>query len=264
MSEGVVPTILVERTVFWCANRVFPLITSLEVGTLDDTTAREAEYTRVKVFEVFYQVGTQAIPVVGREHRNMIEVYALVAFEEDAHIALLQGLLGCELNAILLPLVVGDGDRLALHRIVVFIHELNSNLSLLAIEEMQTTIDAEIIFHALFQSHAEEATVFESGRFFAMTRWFENNIVRVAVESRLYAAYRNIAPHVPAHEAVREFERAVFYHLCIKSAIGSEVDVFEEYAIHGRLYRRSWLGGDVELALCRCRRCQQGRECHRR
>ena len=89
MSEGVVPTILVERTVFRCANRVFPLITSLEVGTLDDTTAREAEYTRVKVFEVFYQVGTQAIPVVGREHRNMIEVYALVAFKEDTHIALL-------------------------------------------------------------------------------------------------------------------------------------------------------------------------------
>ena len=136
MSEGVVPTILVERTVFRCANRVFPLITSLEVGTLDDTTAREAEYTRVKVFEIFYQVGTQAIPVVGREHRNMIEVYALVAFEEDAHIALLQGLLGCELYAILLPFIVGNGDRFALHRIVVLIHELNSNLCLLAIEEM--------------------------------------------------------------------------------------------------------------------------------
>ena len=122
MSEGIVPTILVERTVFRCANRVFPLITSLEVGALDDTTTRETEDTWVKVFEVFYQVGTQAIPVVGREHRNMIEVYALIAFEEDAHIALLQGLLGCELYAIFLPLVVGDGDRLALHRIVVFIH----------------------------------------------------------------------------------------------------------------------------------------------
>ena len=48
--EGVLPAILVERTILYRANGILPLIARLQVGTFNDATTGKAEYTRMKVF----------------------------------------------------------------------------------------------------------------------------------------------------------------------------------------------------------------------
>ena len=89
MAEGVVPAVLVERTVLYGAYAVLPLIAALEVGTLNDTAAGEAEYARVHVEECLSKILTHAVlaafPRVGGEEGDVLDIGSgLVAHEEDA------------------------------------------------------------------------------------------------------------------------------------------------------------------------------------
>ena len=92
MWEGVVPTVLVEWAVLGIANTVLPLIACFEVGAFNDTSSRETEDARIKIFEVFYEVGTKSMPVVGREKTDVVEVNTFVRHKEDAHKTFLNSL----------------------------------------------------------------------------------------------------------------------------------------------------------------------------
>ena len=71
VAEGVVPAVLVQRTVLDRSHAVLPLVAGLQLGTFHDTTARETEYTGVHVKErlgeVLAHTVLTAFPCVGRE-----------------------------------------------------------------------------------------------------------------------------------------------------------------------------------------------------
>ena len=71
MTEGVVPAVLVQRTVLYWSYAVLPLIARLEVSTLDDTATGETEHTGMHVVECLSQIAAHAIlttlPGVGGE-----------------------------------------------------------------------------------------------------------------------------------------------------------------------------------------------------
>ena len=113
MWEGISPAVLVQRTVLRSTHRVLPLITGIEVGSLYDTSARETEDAWLQVGEILYEIGTETIPVVFWEERDVVEIYALGTFLQIyAHQTLGIGLRRCQCSCKLLPLVVGDVDDL--------------------------------------------------------------------------------------------------------------------------------------------------------
>ncbi len=113
MWEGISPAVLVQRTVLRSTHRVLPLITGIEVGSLYDTSARETEDAWLQVGKILYEVGTETIPVVLWEERDVVEVYALRTFLQIyTHQTLGIGLRRSKGSGKLLPLIIGDVDDL--------------------------------------------------------------------------------------------------------------------------------------------------------
>ena len=71
VGECIVPAVLVERTVLYWANSVLPLVASLKIGTLYNTSARETEHTWMHIekslCQVFAHAVLAALPSIGRE-----------------------------------------------------------------------------------------------------------------------------------------------------------------------------------------------------
>ena len=251
MRESIVPAILVERAVLSRSHTVLPLIASCQISAFYDTSTGETEDAWVKIFQVFHQVGTQSMPVILREEADMIEVYAVGTLQEDAHQTLLDSLVGGERHRFLRPLVVGDSDLLLVDRVILVVDKLYTNLSFLALQVVETGKDREIIVHTLLQSHAEEAAVLQSCELLVVTGALQYHVVGIAVKGRFHVADADIAEGVPAHQPLRKFKTAVFDHLGIESAVGAEVDIFEEDTVHRRLDGRTRLGVDGQLSLSR-------------
>ena len=77
----------------------------------------------------------------------------------------------------------------------------------------------------------------------------------IAVEGTVVANF-DIACRIPSHPWILKFERAVLDHFGIEAAIGSEVDVLEEDAVHRGLDHCTRLGRlDVERM---CNLCCDG------
>ena len=106
MWERIIPSVLVQRTVFCRANCVFPLITCSQISAFNDTTAGETEYARMQVGKVFYEVGTHTLPAVCREKTHMVDVNTLAAFKENAEQSLFNGLVRSERCRVFLPLLL--------------------------------------------------------------------------------------------------------------------------------------------------------------
>ena len=66
-------------------------------------------------------------------------------------------------------------------------------------------------------------------------------IMRIAIKGGLFVLHLHITKDIPAHQSVGKLKRTVFYHLGIQSAVGSEVDIFKENAVHRRLNSSSRL-----------------------
>jgi len=231
MGEGVVPAVLVEGAVLHLTDAVFPLVAGCQVGAFDDAAAGEAEHAGMEVLEVFHQVGTQTVPVVGGEEADMVEVDALLRLEVDAHEALGIGRGRLDGGCILLPLAALDGYALLGQHLVVGAYELDADLGVAGC----AGIDGEVVVHAFLQANAEEAVVLKAGELVAMAGIGKCHIVRVAVEGGVGVVEGHLAEGVPAHQSLRELERAVLDELGIEASVGSEVDVLEEDAIHGGL-----------------------------
>jgi len=59
-------------------------------------------------------------------------------------------------------------------------------------------------------------------------------IMGVAIE-RSVVHELEASGRLPALQMIRKFERAVLYQLRIETAVGGEIDIFDEDAVHGRL-----------------------------
>jgi hypothetical protein len=107
--------------------------------------------------------------------------------------------------------------------------------------------DAEAVVRPLLEADTEEAFVVETGVLLIVPRVGEPDIVRVTLK-RTVLPNLHAAESLPALQRIREFERAVLDQLRIQASVRSEVDVFEEDAVHRRLNRRARLGKvDVEF-----------------
>ena len=62
--EGVLPAVMVQRTVLNGADTVLPLVALVQRATLYDATAGEAEHARVQVFQGLCQVASHAVLAV--------------------------------------------------------------------------------------------------------------------------------------------------------------------------------------------------------
>ena len=120
MWEGISPAVLVQRTVLRSTHRVLPLVTGIEVGSLYDTSARETEDAWLQVSQILYEIGTETIPVVLREERDMVEVYALrTLLQIYSHQTLGISLRRSKGSSKLLPFIIGDIDDLLGNHIIL-------------------------------------------------------------------------------------------------------------------------------------------------
>ena len=89
MTEGIVPTVLIQRTVLYRSYAVLPLIACFQVCSLYDTAAGEAEYTGMHIKQSLCQVFAHTVlttfPRVGGEEGDMLYVSrCLITSQEDA------------------------------------------------------------------------------------------------------------------------------------------------------------------------------------
>ena len=114
-----------------------------------------------------------------------------------------------------------------------------------------------MIVHALSQSDAEESVVVQACAFLLVASIAQGDIMRITGKGRGAVAQSHVAEHVPTHEWLRKLERAVLHQFGIESAIGSEVDVFEENAPHRGLnlcteFLRVHFKPMLRLSVCEC------------
>jgi hypothetical protein len=60
MAESIVPTILVQGTVLYRAERVLPVVAGVKVGTLNNTATGETEATGLHISQCLHEVLAQA------------------------------------------------------------------------------------------------------------------------------------------------------------------------------------------------------------
>ena len=101
---------------------------------------------------------------------------------------------------------------------------------------------AEAVGVAFLEADAEESFVVKSGPFMGMSGIDEAHVVRIAVEG---AVVPDLDPSesLPTLQGILgELEGAVLDEFGIQAAVGSEIDVLKEDAVHGRLDRGSRFG----------------------
>jgi len=264
VAEGVVPAVLVQRTVLNGAYAVLPLVAGLEVCTLYDAASGESEHARVHVGECLSQVAAHAVlttlPGVGGEEGDMLHVSrGLVACEEDAEGTLRLRLRRRERGGVLLPLLAADlyvdsGKALVFtHRGIVNETHLEGALAAFG----ATGPEGEAVGLVLHDGNTEEAFVLKARELVAVAGVFQTHIVGIALEGSV-VFHLEVTEGAPAHEALGELERAVLHHLGIEAAVGSVVDILEEDTVHRGLYGcPKFLGVHVH-DVCLCRRREAG------
>ena len=236
------PTVLVQRTVLHRSHRILPVIASRQVGTLHDTTTREAEDARLQVGQRLSQIFAQAIltslPSIYREERHMLQIHCLTPLEEHPHRSFLYGYRRFYHHLIFLPFLRINRHPLGCKRlsfsIGIGVAQLYPDLHRLIVLR-QSGPHREAIVLTLFQSHTEGTTVLHHGKLVLVTRISHSHIVRVALK-RTVIAYLHIAHRLPSIQLLRKLKRAVQYQFGIQATIGSKVDILEKQAVHRILY----------------------------
>ena len=229
VGEGVVPAVLVQRSVLSRSHRVFPLIARRQLRSLHNATAGKTEHARMQFFEQLHQVGAQPMPVVGRKERHMVEVDSITLRMEDAQEGLFVCFLGCQRKLIALPVVTSYMQFLLVDDSVVMTHQFDAQHSATA------GIYGEVVLHPLPQSDAEESVIVQPGPLLLVPSIAQADVMRIAGECRPVVTQLDIAKRLPAHEGLRKLERAVLHHFGIETSVGSKVDILEEDAPHGGL-----------------------------
>ena len=251
--EGVVPAVLIQRTVLHRAHGVLPLVAGGKGVALDDAAAGEAEDAGVEVIERLGEVGTQTVlsvlPGLDGEERDVVHVHRTLRQQHHAQTRVGIGEGGAEEDGLLLPAVAADFDFLGQQILAAGVQQLNGELHGASIGS--AGIGSETVFLALLEADATETFVVEPGT--QPTAVVDDaHVVGIAVEAGLGVLHRDVAKGYPANEGLRELEGAVLHQFSVESAVGTEVDVFEEDAVHRGLYlgcRPGYVNGHYMLCL---------------
>ena len=251
--EGVVPAVLIQRTVLHRAHGVLPLVAGGKGVALDDAAAGEAEDAGVEVIERLGEVGTQTVlsvlPGLDGEERDVVHVHRTLRQQHHAQTRVGIGEGGAEEDGLLLPAVAADFDFLGQQILAAGVQQLNGELHGAGIGS--AGIGSETVFLALLEADATETFVVEPGT--QPTAVVDDaHVVGIAVEAGLGVLHRDVAKGYPANEGLRELEGAVLHQFSVESAVGTEVDVFEEDAVHRGLYlgcRPGYVNGHYMLCL---------------
>lgn len=180
-----------------------------------------------------------ALECVDGEEAHMFQAYGVAAVEEYAQLCLVVGLVGLQPDFIFLPFgrFHVESDR---SEILVFAHRgrVDKLYGDAAGAFGRLCPYGETIFFAFLHSYAEVSFVDEAGAAFHMLRVGEHHIMGAALERSVGFQF-DIAECLPSHETLGKFKRAVLDQFSIQSAVGGIVDIFEEQAVHGVLYRGS-------------------------
>ena len=181
----------------------------------------------------------------------MLKGYRVGSLQEDAQLGVLQRQLRGERDGVLLPFGGGHLDFLV-DELLMFAHgvlvdELHAD-GAVALEGLGPY--GEAILLALLHTDAEIALVGQSTAAVLMVGCAEHDIEGTALEGAV-ALQLDTAEGLPAHQVLGKLEGAVLDKLAVESAVGGEVDVLEEDAIHGWLDSCSQLlGVDIHHILC--------------
>ena len=237
MLECIVPAIFVQRTVLYRTHGILPLITGGKAVAFDDTTAGKTEYSGIEVIEGLYQVGTQSIltllPSVHREERDVVHIYRTLRLQHNTQTRANIGKRSFQHSRQLLPFTAFHFQFLLQEILSVGIHQFDGKLHWFGIR--RTDIGGETVIFSFFQADATITFIIQSGT--QKTAVIGNaHIMRIAVEAGPLVLYRHLAERYPPHQRLRELKRAVLYQFGIQTTVRTEIDVFEEDSIHGRIY----------------------------
>ena len=246
MSEGIVPTVLVERTVLYRTYSVLPVVAGRKVCTLDDTSAWEAEHTWLKLFERLCEILAHAVLMslirIHREERHVLQVSSHLRVAPYAQVRFVERLLSLERDSILLPLLARDVKTSVAYLLVVshgsVLYKVNPYLGIAAVRH--TSPHREAVLRVGLDTDAEEPLILYHSVLIAVARRSETHIVRILFE-RTVVLQRHLARDDPSGVVVGKFERAVLDELSVETAVSRIVDVFKEDSIHGRRDRSSCL-----------------------
>ena len=161
----------------------------------------------------------------------MVHVKAVLTFQEDAQQSVGIGFGGRQFHGIFLPVVARHVQAFLGYHFVVRTHQFHADSGL----SLRACIDAELVAHTFLQAHAEVTAVFNARPLVGMAVVLQAYIMRIAREGRVVVLYLHVAEGLPGHQSLRKLKRTVLHHVGIEASVGSEVDVFEEYAVHRRL-----------------------------
>ena len=205
------PAVLVQRTVFYWANAVLPLVARLQVSTLDDAAARETEYAWVHVVQSLCQILAHTIltslPCVDGEERYMLYVSGRLAVAPDAEVSFGKGALGFDDGSVFLPLLAADVHTGVAQLLVVahggVVNKVDPQLCLTAIGH--TCPDREAVLLATLHADAEETVILNHRVFVAVTSRGQTYIVRILVEWAVVLQH-DLARNVPSCEGIGKLE----------------------------------------------------------
>ena len=248
LGEAVAPAVDVGGTVFHGSQRLLPVITGVERGTLHDTSAREAEHTGTHVVQGLYNVTAQTVPValprLHGEKAHMLHIThprtraSVLVVQQHTQPCLAQGPGAPDYGFILFPFA-------ALHlypglgKLLVFLHGRwvdQLHLQHLWLAFGNACPHAESVVLTLLHTDAEKALVLQTRQLFHMPRGTETHILGVTGKGAIIP-HLQPAQGVPSHQGIgRILERAVLHHLGIHASVGSKIDILIEDAIHGGRY----------------------------
>ena len=165
--EGILPAVLVERTVLNRPDSILPLITGLQVYTLNDTSSRESEQSGMLIGKSLSKVATHTVLTilegVYREETDVLEVYTVLASEEDTKLTLCDGTRRLDHLLILFPFSRCDCDSVGSELLILLhsctINELHDDL---CITFRSSRPYGETIILALMKSDTEESVIRDS------------------------------------------------------------------------------------------------------
>ena len=246
-GEGVVPAVLVQRTVLYRAYRVLPLVARGQVGTLHDASSGEAEHAGLHVEECLCQVLAHTVLIsivrIDGEEADVLQVSGHAAVTPYAQVGSLYGLAGLQHEGVFFPLLARYLNAAVAQFLVLshggIIYQVNPYLGVAAFGT--ACPNCESVCRPLLQSHAEESVVLNHGVLVVVSRGSQTYIMGILVEGAI-VLQGDFAGDVPSGKGVGKLERSVYYQFGIQTAIGSVVDVLKEDAVHGRLHGGSQFG----------------------
>ena len=245
MGKSVLPTVLVQRPVFYRTHRFLPVITGIQISTFHNATTGKTEDSRMDICQSLCQVLAKSVfmsfPRIDREKRDMLQVHCSFGSKENTKCRFRLGHTRLQDQLVLLPFFridcqVSGGKRLMFaHRLGI--HQFNPQC-FFSVPLRQTCPNRETILLPFSDTDTKEAFVIQSGMFMGMSRIGKTHIMRIPFKRTVvHQSYFTVS--FPSHQVLRKLKRTVLHQFGVQATVGRIVDVLKKESVHGRLDFRS-------------------------